>query len=192
MRLFLGVELDGDVRAAAADAAGRLRTSLRRVAPALEARWIEPANLHLTLVFLGEVADDRAAAVQGALTQGALSVPRFDLAPAGVGAFPPAGAPRVFWIGVREGSGGMRALYDELTARLAPLGFERERRPYTAHLTIARVKDTGRAAPRAVRQVLADLPADCGRCEIAAVTLFRSRLSPRGAAYEPLLRVPLS
>lgn len=192
MRLFLGVELDGDVKAAAAEAAGRLRTSLRRVAPSLEARWVEPANLHITLVFLGDVADHRAATVHATLTRAPLSVRRFDLALAGGGAFPPAGPPRVLWIGVREGREGMGALYEELTGRLAPLGFEPERRPYSAHLTIARVRDAGHAAARDVRQALADLPADCGRCEIGAVTLFRSRLSPRGAAYEPLLRVPLS
>ena len=86
----------------------------------------------------------------------------------------------------------MAALYQEIAVRLAPLGFVPERRAYTAHLTISRVKEAGRGSSRILREQLADIPADCGTCRIAAVTLFRSRLSPRGAAYEPLLRVPLS
>jgi 2'-5' RNA ligase len=75
---------------------------------------------------------------------------------------------------------------------LGPLGFEAERRPYSAHLTIARVKEARKSSGRRVRDVLRDADADAGRCWIGAVTLFRSRLSPKGAAYEPLLRVALA
>jgi 2'-5' RNA ligase len=102
--------------------------------------------------------------------------------------FPPHGDPRVFWIGVGAGGDSMIALYNELAARLKPLGFEPERRPYSAHLTIARVKA---CQSRKVRDVVRDLAADAGRCRVHAVTVFRSRLSPKGASYEPLLRVAL-
>ena len=86
----------------------------------------------------------------------------------------------------------MRELYGCIESRLVPLGFEAERRQYTPHLTIARVKDAGRATGRAVRQAIAAVPGVCGESAVTAVTLFRSRLSPRGAVYEPLLRVPLT
>ena len=85
----------------------------------------------------------------------------------------------------------MRELYRRIEHRLVPLGFAAERRPYTPHLTIARVKDPGRAPGRVIRASIAAVPASCGESTVNAVTLFRSRLSPRGAAYEPLLRVPL-
>jgi RNA 2',3'-cyclic 3'-phosphodiesterase len=83
-------------------------------------------------------------------------------------------------------------VYGEIGERLAPLGFLPERRAYTAHLTLARVKDPGRGASANIRRTLAAEPADCGRIVVSAATLFRSRLSPKGAVYEPLLRVPLS
>jgi RNA 2',3'-cyclic 3'-phosphodiesterase len=192
MRLFIGVELDDRTKAAAADVAERLRQRLQRRVPELTARWIAPENLHITVWFIGEVDDKRADAIRAVLIRSAFDTPAFDLALAGCGAFPPSGAPRVFWVGVHRGGPDMGRLYVQVADRLAPLGYEPERRAYTAHLTIARVKDPGRGTAKTIRGILEDVPADCGVCRISAVTLFRSRLSPRGAAYEPLLRVPLS
>jgi 2'-5' RNA ligase len=192
MRLFIGVEIDAPVRAAAGDVAERLRQKLDRAVPELRATWISTDNLHITLWFIGEVQETRASDIVGVLQASSFGQSAFDLSIAGSGAFPPSGPPRVFWIGVHRGATEMAALYTEVGRRLAPLGFLPERRDYTAHLTIARVKDAPRGAARAVRPILSALPADCGVSRVSAVTLFRSRLSPRGATYEPLLRVPLS
>jgi RNA 2',3'-cyclic 3'-phosphodiesterase len=190
MRLFLGLELDDRTRAAVADVAERLRQRLQRAAPGLIARWIDPANLHVTLWFLGEVADDRVPHLSGTLNA-PFSTRAFDLSLRGCGAFPPSGPPRVFWIGLGDGADITR-LHREVGERLAPVGFEPERRAFAAHLTIARVKDAGRTPSSRIRTALAELSSDCGTLHVSLVTLFRSRLSPRGAAYEPLLRVPLS
>jgi RNA 2',3'-cyclic 3'-phosphodiesterase len=190
MRLFIGVELDEAVRAAAATAALELKARLDRHAPGFTARWIDRANLHITLWFIGEVADERLVQISDALRR-PFDVAPFSLALTGCRAFPPSGAPRVLWIGTTKGTEAMRELYDRIEDRLVPLGFAAERRPYTPHLTIARVKDPGRASGRVIRDAIAEVPASCGESAVNAVTLFRSRLSPRGAAYEPLLRVPL-
>lgn len=184
MRLFIGVELSETVKARAAGIAERLRQTIGRRATA---RWIAAENLHITLWFLGEVPDDRVAAIMSAVNS-PFAVPAFDLGLRGAGAFPPHGAPRVFWIGVAAGQASLQALHDELALRLQPLGFQPEGRAYSAHLTLARVKD---CRSREVRNLLRDIDADAGRCQVAAVTVFRSRLSPKGASYEPLLRVPL-
>jgi RNA 2',3'-cyclic 3'-phosphodiesterase len=190
VRLFAGIDLDAPVRSAAAAATDHLRAELPRVDPDFAARWIPPANLHITLWFLGEVADEAATAVVAALRQ-PFPTASFPLVLRGCGAFPRSGPPRVLWVGVSRGAPEMRALYGELADRLVPLGFPREPRPYSPHLTVARVKASGRGTARAVRQLLAETAADCGTSAVTAVTLFRSRLSPRGAAYEPILRVPL-
>jgi 2'-5' RNA ligase len=154
------------------------------------------------LWFIGEVSEDRAAAILQTMNTPFLT-PGFDLEIRGVGAFPAHGAPRVLWIGVGAGQESAIALHGELAARLQPLGFEPEGRAYAAHLTMARVKAWPEPAKQgkpkrrsgvnrgALREVLREFPADAGRCRIDAVTVFRSRLSPKGAAYEPLLRVPL-
>jgi 2'-5' RNA ligase len=75
---------------------------------------------------------------------------------------------------------------------MQPLGVQAERRAYSAHLTIARVKEVpGRGGHHELRAALREVAADAGRCAIDAVTVFRSRLSPKGSTYEALLRVPL-
>jgi 2'-5' RNA ligase len=184
MRLFIGIELSDAVKDRASGIAQKLRETLGR---RVTARWIPAENLHITLWFIGEVADDRAAAVVTAVNIPFATGP-FDLELRGAGAFPPHGLPRVFWIGVTAGLPSLQALHSELARRLQPIGFEPERRAYSAHLTIARVKE---CRSREARDLLRDIDADAGDCRIAAVTVFRSRLSPKGASYEPLVRVPL-
>ncbi len=190
MRLFVGVELDERVRAAAADAAEQIRERLKRSRVDLIARWVAPENLHLTLWFIGEAKDERAQEIERVLGP-AFGTRSFDLHVRGCGAFPPSGPPRVIWLGISSGADSMVRIFEELKARLAGIGFEPEKRPYSPHLTLARVTET-RGPARAVRGALAAVPADCGACRVEAVTLFRSHLSPRGSRYEPLLRVPLS
>ncbi len=188
--MFVGVELDERTKSSAARVAERLRKRLDAERLRVDARWIAPETLHITLWFIGEVSDDRAEAINAALGP-AFPVAPFDLALEGCGAFPPSGAPRVFWIGLRSGADPMSQLYREVAARLTPLGYEAERRPFSAHLTIARVRDASRGSTAAIRRVLGDVAASAGPSRVEAVTLFRSRLSSKGATYEPLARVPL-
>lgn len=191
MRLFVAAEPSEQVRQSAAACAGRLRERLQRTGAAEGIRWIPAGHLHLTVWFLGEVSDARAAAVFDALSP-PLDVPAFALHLAGFGAFPPSGGPRVLWLGVRRGLDALARAHDEVGARLQPWGFAPEGRAYSAHLTIARIKEPPHGAARAaVRQAIAHLPADAGSCQVDGLTLFRSRTSPAGAVYEPLLRVPL-
>lgn len=179
------------MRHAAAAAADRLRRSLALEQIAAGIRWIPAESLHLTVWFLGEVSDQRAAAVLDTLRP-PVGVAPFTLQLSGLGAFPPSGPPRVLWMGVARGHGDLSTVHDQLGARLAPWGFEGEGRPYSAHLTLARVKEPPPPAARVmIRKKLRDADADAGSCRVDAVTVFRSRTSPHGATYEPLLRVPL-
>jgi RNA 2',3'-cyclic 3'-phosphodiesterase len=190
LRLFAAVEIDEPVRIAAADASERLRARLLRKDLHIDARWVAADHLHITIWFIGEVDEARAAVIVSAMQQPFPCGP-FDLHLSGFGAFPPNGAPRVLWLGVRTGQEGLRALHAETGARLRPLGFEAERRPYSGHVTVARVKDAPRASARMVQEVLAGTPADAGQTRVKAVTLFRSRVSSKGSTYEPIARAPL-
>jgi 2'-5' RNA ligase len=182
------VELDDGVRRRAAALAEAVEPL---VSDALVVRWIPAENLHITLWFLGEVADGRVPALVAALDR-PLALPSFDLRLGGLGAFPPSGVPRVMWVGIRDGAQSLATIHKELAERLHPLGFAAERRPFSAHLTIGRVKSARAGVrPRDLRRQLSDFPAEAGVCRVQAITLFRSRLSPRGAVYEALLRVPL-
>ena len=177
------------------DAAASVIAELRRTLDGHDGgrvRWVPAENLHLTIWFLGEVSDTRATSILEALGP-PVPEPPFALHLAGLGTFPPSGAPRVVWMGVAEGLPALARLNEEVGRRLAPWGFTAESRPYSAHLTLARVRD---GAPPAVRKILREAiarsPAEAGRCRIDHLTVFRSRTSPSGARYEALLRVPLS
>ena len=191
MRLFVAAEPSEQVRTSALACARRLRERLEAGRSAEGIRWVPGANLHLTVWFLGEVSDARASAVLGAM-QPELSVPAFDVQIAGFGAFPPSGPPRVLWMGVTRGLEALARAHEEVGTRLQPWGFAPDGRAYSAHLTVARVKDGPHGRARtAFREAIACEPADAGVFRVRELTVFRSRTSPAGAVHEPLLRVPL-
>lgn len=188
MRLFVAVDLDENLRRAAGRAARTLRERLER-AESYGVSWVHADNLHLTLRFLGEVEQDVAARLEAVVAEPFAEAP-FDVELAGAGTFPPVGSVRVVWLGIVAGSDALGRLHDEVEARLAPFAFEREDRPYRAHLTIGRFRAP---APGRVREVIASAGVGgLGRCTIRRVTLYRSQLSPKGALYTPLVRGPLA
>lgn len=188
MRLFIGVELNDQVREAAAQIAESLK---RELGDRVDARWIPAANLHITLCFIGEIEDHRSEDLLRILNR-PFDEPAFDIDVSGLGMFPPSGAPRAIWLGVRSGGECLARVHSELAARLVPFGFEPERRAYSPHLTIARVKDVPRVIGyRAIRETASAIPSVAGRCHVTSITVFRSRLSPKGPSYEALLRIPL-
>lgn len=190
MRLFVGVELEDSARAACAAAARDVEARLRHARISIPVRWIPDQNLHITLAFIGEVGDDGAAALIDRLS-GPWPAAPFPVDVAGAGAFPPSGPMRILWLGIRSGADGLLEMYGELTARLAALGFETEKRPYHPHITIGRAKGASSPASRKARAVLGTAGIHAGSSRVQSLTLFQSRLSPAGARYEPLLRVPL-
>ena len=190
MRLFVGVELDDEVRAACADAARHLEERLRAAGAVLAVRWVPHENLHITIAFLGHVDESTTASIAAALGAD-VDLHEFPFALAGAGAFPPSGALRTLWVGVGAGADRLGELYRGVTQRLWSVGIEPERRPYHPHITVGRGKDSNRAAARKARAVVEGARVRNASGRVRSFTLFESRLSPAGARYEPLLRVPL-
>jgi 2'-5' RNA ligase len=189
VRLFVGVGLNDEVRAACAEAARNLEDRLRGVRGA-SIRWIPDENLHVTLAFLGHVDESRAGSIVSVLGAG-WDAGEFPFTLAGAGAFPSSGPPRTLWVSVGAGADRLEELYRVVSGRLSSVGIEPERRPYHPHITIGRVKDASRTAARKVRAVLEGVRVRKASGRVRSVTLFESRLSSAGARYEPLLRVPL-
>ncbi|HEX9369202.1 MAG TPA: RNA 2',3'-cyclic phosphodiesterase, partial [Vicinamibacterales bacterium] len=144
MRLFVAVEIGDETRSLAAATADVLRAA---IGPAVRARWVPPENVHLTVRFIGHVDDGRAPALIDALTP-PLDIPPFGIELGGCGVFPPTGAPRALWIGVAHGLPGLVSMHAAFNRRLLPFGFEPESRPFSAHLTLARIKNAPRWAGR--------------------------------------------
>jgi 2'-5' RNA ligase len=145
------------------------------------------ANLHITLKFLGAAVDSRRLQqLTAGLRQLATKTAPFEVAAAGIGAFPNLDHPRAIWVGLHSAeSGALAALAARLETVAAEYGFEREKRRWSGHLTIGRVrgesiKDETRDALNAVR--------DRNFCvsKIESITLYRSHLGPNAASYEAL------
>jgi len=179
MRLFVALGLPAAVER-------EIRTFVGVMGPRLPAaRWVRPEGIHLTLVFLGEVAPDRLPALTASLAAAFAAHPPLTLAVRGGGIFPPRRPARVAWLGVDEiGAGALPALRaDVARAALDSLGLADEERPFHPHLTLARVKAPW-SRPTAETFIRA---ADRPFGEPFAVTegaLIESQLGPDGARYQ--------
>lgn len=193
MRVFLAIDLDDHARVAAAAWARTLSTRVGETV-AREIKWVETANLHLSVHFFGELSDAQVDAVRRVLAV-PYAARALTLALAGAGTFPPSGSARVVWLGVREtqDTGGMQAIYDEVQRRLATIGLEEtSTRGFTPHLTIGRVRTPGANVTRALRPAMTATPAPATTFLVAHLTLYQSRLSPKGPTYVPIARFMLA
>jgi RNA 2',3'-cyclic 3'-phosphodiesterase len=184
VRLFVAVNLPAAERRALWDATAPLR-ELR-----LPVHWAAEASLHLTLRFLGQVKEERVAAIGAALEQCVRGVKTFAVGFGGVGAFPSLARPRVVWVGV-ERHPALELLANDVEKALMALGFEPELRPFAPHLTLGRARrgagggafpDLGRLAGQVDHQ---------GTIVVESVDLMQSMLGPGGAAYTVLARAAL-
>ncbi len=181
MRLFVGCELDEALRA-------RLTEMGQRGEPSLDGlRWVAPEAMHITLKFLGEVEDALVGEVTTALEKPLGDVPAFEALFQGLGRFPPRGALRVLWAGIKKGAAELVSLSKIVEAAMEPIGFDREKRPFSPHVTLARVK-RGARLRRIDELVREGKAAVFGSQKVRHVSLIRSVLRPDGAVYTPVHR----
>jgi 2'-5' RNA ligase len=182
-RLFVALEIGLKAQGRMADEQERLAETMRGSA----LRWTKRDQLHITLVFIGEVSEERAAPIVDALRE-PLPHPPFRFALGGLGAFPPRGAPRAMWIGVKSGAEEVIRVQALVAERLETVGVERERRPFSPHLTLARWKDS---RPSDRPRTATESPATIASVDAHSVTLFQSRVSSAGSTYTRLVECPL-
>ncbi len=181
VRCFYAIELPASVRVSL----GAAQKHLARAAPGA-VRWVPAANLHLTLVFLGDVAGDLlgplARVADGAARGGA----PFTLRAGGLGYFGPARVPRVLWAGVAGAPTALTRLRQALAdGAAAATGAPEEARPYHPHITLGRLRP-GRPAHGLTSRVESHKSARYGVFDVRRVVLLRSRIRPEGTVYTPL------
>ena len=194
IRAFLAVELSGALRAELATVQQELR---RRIGPevkrGMRVTWPQPASIHLTLKFLGEIDEQRIEPLRAALgpligSRQAVSVPleRF-------GVFPHPQRPRVVWMGPSESwEKGVEAeqvgdLHRAIEQACEGFGYPRETRPFSPHLTLVRIKLGERQLGAALaRDGMLDHPRSSGSVAVESVVLMRSDLKPAGSVYTRL------
>lgn len=183
MRLFVAIELSDAVRTALQ----RVQDSLRRRCEGV--RWVRMDQVHLTVKFLGEVRDDSVAQVSEAISRGAAAAAQFDMEVAACGCFPPRDTVRVIWAGVREQSGALLRCVETTEAELEAIGFERERRRFSAHLTLGRVRDDRSGS--SLREAVDKAELRAVDQAVKSVVLMSSVLSPQGPTYSVVSRAVL-
>ncbi len=180
MRLFVAIDLEPSVLAGVAGAVSRLRGRAPR------AKWVDPANLHVTLLFLGERPEEQLPAFERQVREAAAQHPPPQLSVRSGGSFGPRAHPRVLWVGLE---GSLAALHAELERRFEPLGVEREHRPFAPHLTLARARDL-KGDPKLAHLAERLRESDFGTSIARELVLYRSQLTPMGSIYTPLVRAP--
>ena len=182
LRVFCAVELPDEAREAAAAHASRLRRDF----PEARASWARPASLHITLKFLGELAAARVGELARAAGAAVEGFGPFSLTVEEAGTFPPRGAARVLWLGVRDGSGWLASLQRRLEEECGAAGFPREPRAFKPHLTLARLRapKDAHALSEAHRRSTFGPHA----FTVSELVVMRSELGPGGSRYTPLSR----
>ena len=197
IRAFVAVELPAALRERIADLQQQVKRELgqelRRRAPEARVQWVRTESMHVTVKFLGDIAEDGLRDIEQALALVAGHHAAFSIEIRGLGVFPAGRAPRVLWLGLAGGTDRLMPLAQSLDEALAELGYPRERRPFQPHLTLARIKDHGREVGDALGQtgMLAG-PAAVGGLEVSALSLMKSELRPAGAVYTRLVEAPLA
>ncbi len=148
-------------------------------------RWVRSETLHLTLRFLGETTSDKLDSIHQGAEASARSWAPFDLHLAGLGCFPDLRRPRIVWVGASDDSGSLEMIVRDLEQLARQAGFSPEQRPFSAHLTIARVKD--RLSPDGARHLISYVEdsstLDFGSVRVESVDLMKSDLTPAGPVY---------
>lgn len=186
IRTFLAIGLNEAVRDQLVMLQERLAETVGDV------KWVEPKNLHLTLLFLGEVQDRDLPALCRAAQKAVAELPAFALNIEGAGCFPNTRRPRVLWVGAGAGTQQVVAVHDALEAALLELGcYRREERQYTPHVTLGRLR--GEQADDTLGATLQKLRSwKAGECPVREVLVMSSQLTSHGPTYTVMGRARLA
>lgn len=180
-RTFIAVEVNKAIRERLVSLQEKLG------ATGTEVKWVEPENMHLTLLFLGEVDDREIPKVCRIVSDIAAQHPSFSLRVESVGCFPTPRRPRILWVGVGEGGESLIAVHDQLEIPLQELGYRREERRYKPHVTLGRVQSEGPTDALAA-EIARRSTWKAGETAVTQVLVMGSELKPSGPVYTVLSR----
>lgn len=188
IRSFIAVELPDEVRKGLSELRKELQKDEHRFV-----KWVDPGGIHLTLKFLGNIPVGQVTEITGAMEAAARGIPPFRLEISGLGAFPGLRQVRVLWVGIGGEVDRLKELQQGIDAELAALGFAREERPYSPHLTLARVRQgTSPSERRSLGELVSSAVfEDMYEARVETISLMRSQLTPTGAIYSRLSEVGL-
>ncbi|MCX5715275.1 MAG: RNA 2',3'-cyclic phosphodiesterase [Candidatus Omnitrophica bacterium] len=181
MRTFIAIPLSNEIK----QELSKIQSEFKQTNA--DVKWVEPENIHLTLKFLGEVTEEFLPKVKDALTKAISGFKSFEISISGIGAFPKLDYPRAIWVGIEKGKDETKSIAEKLEDELEKLGFAREEREFSAHLTIGRVKSSkNKEALKKILLTTAGQQLTTDSQKVSSITLYQSKLSPHGPTYATL------
>lgn len=183
MRTFIAVELTEELKKKIEE----LQVPLKKIN--VDVSWVKPGNVHATLKFFGEVPEDKIEKVFGGTKIALGGVRSFKLSLKDLGCFPNLKRPRIIWIGVEKGKEELSEMAKKIEEEMERIGFPRENREFSPHLTIGRIK-----SPKNIErltELIKNTNFQSQEIEIKEVVMMKSELHPSGAVYTPLKKIAL-
>jgi RNA 2',3'-cyclic 3'-phosphodiesterase len=183
IRAFIAVDLDDPVIEKVCNVIEILNSRISEI------RWLRKENLHLTLRFLGNIAESQVEPIAAALRHTLRLFSPCTISAKGLGVFPDFRRPKILWVGLTGGQ--LAQLAAMIESALVPLGFIAENRAFTPHLTIGRWRDGRRPAKNLRQEIASWNDFEFGACAVRQIVLFQSVLKPEGASYSELKTIQL-
>lgn len=177
IRTFICIEIPDSIK----DRIGQLQDTIRPIKA--QVSWTRPSNIHLTLKFLGGVEAKRIDRVKRAVERAAIGINYFEIEVGGAGCFPSARSPRVLWVGVSNIPDALKQLYANIDDQLGREGFPQEKRKFSPHLTIGRLREPNNGARVAEALIASGFEPE--KFEASEVIVMRSDIKPTGSIYTP-------
>jgi 2'-5' RNA ligase len=184
-RVFIGIDVSEEARAAASQHI----QELRRTAADVRVSWEKPEKLHVTLEFLGNVDDAALRDLSEELALVAAKTNSFTADLLGLGVFPNVRQPRILWLGIENDAGVMKDVVASVENVCSRFGFQRERRTFSPHVTIGRIREPQKGRGLAERHL--EMGFDAVTFDVDELVVYESTLSPTGSAYKAVRRFRL-
>ena len=183
IRAFIAVDLDDPVIEKVCNVVAILKSRITEI------RWLRKENLHLTLKFLGNIAESQVEPITAALRHPLGLFSPCTISAKGLGVFPDFRRPKILWVGLTGDQ--LVQLTAEIESALMPIGFTPENRAFTPHLTIGRWREGSRPAKNLRQEIDSLNDFEFGACAVRQIVLFQSVLKPEAASYSELRTIQL-
>jgi len=189
IRTFIAIELPSSVRSILSQLEDRLKLGHRT-----QVKWVAPDSIHLTLKFLGNVDAGIIPDLGKVMDKAVHGITSFHLKLGMLGAFPDIRAPRVIWVGIGGDLSSLLTVQSSIESSLIPLGFTPEKRPFSPHLTLGRIRERASSAERRnLGEVIESNQVDVNeRFAVGSIRLMKSTLTRDGAVYNCLYQALLA
>lgn len=184
VRTFIAIKLTPEIISNISGVQEELKKSV------LEVKWVKPENVHLTLKFLGHITPEELEKVKLATRETLKPFAPFEVSVSGLGAFPKIEYPRVIWVGIDKGKKELTKIASRIEENLAKIGFAKEKRGFSPHLTLGRVKSP-KGGERLIETFTKLKAANLGSMRVTKISIMKSELRPLGPVYTSLEEIDL-